>query len=295
MSLPLLAATARLALLQTFGRESEGFAQAHGRVNLIGEHTDYNDGFVLPCAIDRGCVVAWAPRDDAQVRVVAGDAAGQTDRFGLDADIEAHDGRTLDATALAQAAQRAENEFVGCRCGIMDQLVSARGVAAHALLIDCRSLTTQPIALPADTTLLIAHSRVRRGLVDSAYNERRAASEAAARTLGVPALRDTQLPDVMQAALDPTTRRRARHVVTENRRTTEAAAALARSDLRAMGALMAESHASMRDDFEITVPAIDHLAALMHAAIGGEGGPALRACAPPAARPRYRGSGGRRC
>jgi len=330
MSLATLAAKARSALLTTFGRESEGLAQAPGRVNLIGEHTDYNDGFVLPCAIDRGCVVAWAARDDAQVRVVAVDSAGQTDRFPLDIDIQAHNappwalyvrgmarelllrhglpatgadlaiagdvpagaglsssaalelavghallgaaGRTLDATTLAQAAQRAENGFVGCRCGIMDQLVSARGVADHALLIDCRSLAVQPIALPADTTLLIAHSRVRRGLVDSAYNERRATCEAAQQTLGVPALRDAALTDVMQGGLDPTTLRRVRHVVTENHRTNEAAAALARGDLHAMGALMAESHASMRDDFDITVPAIDRLAALMHAAIGGDGG-----------------------
>ena len=330
MSLTGLAHDARQALWQSFGRHSEGTAQAPGRVNLIGEHTDYNDGFVLPCAIDRGCVVAWAARDDGQVRAVALDAAGQTDRFQLDGEIQPQGApawalyvrgmarelvlnhglpaagadlaiagnvpagaglsssaalelavghallaaarRTLDATVLAQAAQRAENQFVGCRCGIMDQLVSACGVAGHALLIDCRSLAAQAIALPADTTVLIAHSRVRRGLVDSAYNERRAACEAAARALGVPALRDARLADVMQAGLDATTLRRARHVVTENRRTTEAAVALARGDLRAMGALMAESHASMRDDFEITVPAIDQLAALMHTTIGGAGG-----------------------
>jgi galactokinase len=330
MSLALLADKARAALKQTWGRQTAGVVQAPGRVNLIGEHTDYNDGFVLPCAIDRGTVVAWAPRDDARVRVVAVDTSGQTDQFRLDAPIERRDdapwthyvrgvarelvlrhgllpmgadlaitgdvpagaglsssaalelavghallaaaGQALDATTLALAAQRAENEFVGCRCGIMDQLVSASGVAGHALLIDCRSLAADAMALPAGTALLIAHSRVRRGLVDSAYNERRTACEAAARTLGVPALRDALLPDVLLAPLDAVTQRRARHVITENRRTTEAAAALARGDLRAMGELMAASHASMRDDFEITVPAIDHLAALMHQAIGGEGG-----------------------
>jgi galactokinase len=330
MSLTVLADKARVALQQTFGRDHAGVVQAPGRVNLIGEHTDYNDGFVLPCAIDRAAVVAWAPRDDGVVRVVAVDAGGQTDRFALAAPIERRDdapwthyvrgmarelvlrhglppagadlaiagdvpagaglsssaalelavghallaatGRTLDATTLARAAQRAENEFVGCRCGVMDQLVSARGVAGHALLIDCRSLAAHPIALPPGSAVLIAHSRVRRGLVDSAYNERRAACEAAARALGVAALRDALLPDLMRAELDATTRRRARHVVTENRRTTDAAAALARGDLRAMGELMAASHASMRDDFEITVPAIDALAALMHRSIGGEGG-----------------------
>ena len=330
MSLSPLADTAGAALKRAFGREARGYAQAPGRVNLIGEHTDYNDGFVLPCAINRATVVAWAPRDDGQLRVVAADAGDQIDRFALDHEIARNEampwthyvrgmarvlvlrhglpasgadlaiagnvpagaglsssaaleiavghallaaaGRTLGATTLAQAAQRAENEFVGCRCGIMDQLVSVHGVADHALLIDCRSLAAQPIPLPPGSAVLIAHSRVRRGLVDSAYNERRAACEAAASALGVPTLRDALLPDVMAAALDETTRRRARHVVTENRRTTDAATALARGDLRAMGELMAASHASMRDDFEITVPAIDELAALMHRAIGGEGG-----------------------
>ncbi len=330
MNLATLAASARDALRDHFGVECAGFAQAPGRVNLIGEHTDYNDGFVLPCAIDRGTVVAWAPRDDGQVFAVAVDAQAQTDRFRLDTGIvrdetkpwshyvrgmarelvERHGlprggatlaitgnvpagaglsssaslelavahallsaaGRTIDPTTLAQAAQRAENEFVGCRCGIMDQLISARGIAGCALLIDCRSLATRAVALPDGTALLIAHSRVQRGLVDGAYNLRRAACERAAHALGVPALRDATLNDVEGAALEETTRRRARHVVTENERTLATADALVAGDLRAAGVLMAASHASMRDDFEITLPAIDQLAALMHGAIGGEGG-----------------------
>ena len=330
MNLAELAGKARAALRLSSGREAIGFTQAPGRVNLIGEHTDYNGGFVLPAAIDRATVCAWAPRDDAVVRVVALDAGSSIDQFTLDAPIErnaslpwspyvrgmarelrlhhglpargidlavtgdvpvgaglsssaalelavghallAAAGLTLDSNVLAQAAQRAENDFVGCRCGVMDQLVSARGVADHALLIDCRSLDARPVALPAGSALLIAHSRVRRGLVDSAYNERRSACERAAARLGVAALRDASMDAVNAAALDAITRRRARHVVSENARTVHAAAALAAGDLRTMGALMAASHASMRDDFEITVPAIDDLAALMHAAIGGEGG-----------------------
>jgi galactokinase len=171
-------------------------------------------------------------------------------------------------------AQRAENDFVGCRCGIMDQLVSARGEAAHALLIDCRSLQATPVPLPAGLAVLIAHSKVRRGLVDSAYNERRAQCEAAARHFGVPALRDLDLAqlDAGAAGLDALTLRRARHVVTENARTTAAAAALAAGDLATLGRLMAQSHASMRDDFAITVPAIDQLVDVLQQSIGTEGG-----------------------
>jgi galactokinase len=325
-----LAAKTLDAMRRHFGVDAQGFAQAPGRVNLIGEHTDYNDGFVLPCAIDRGTVVAWAPRDDGELRVVAVDAGDAVDRLPLERPISRNDaqpwthyvrgmarelvehhglprrgatlaiagdlpagaglsssaslelavahallgaaGRAIDPTALAQAAQRAENEFVGCRCGVMDPLISARGEAGCALLIDCRSLRARPVVLPAGTAVLIAHSRVKRGLVDSAYNERREACERAARALGVPALRDASADAVDAAPLDDTTRRRARHVVSENTRTLAAAQALGAADLNRVGVLMAASHASMRDDFDITVPAIDRLAALMHAAIGGEGG-----------------------
>ena len=218
----------RSAFEAAFGAPPRHVVQAPGRVNLIGEHTDYNDGFVLPCAIDRGTRVACSPRDDHEVRVLALDYEGATDSFvlgpeparrqdaewpnyvrgvlwmlarqglpvrGADLAISGdvpqgaglsssaalelallqafktmyalHD---LDPTLMAQLAQRAENEFVGCNCGIMDQLISARGVAGHALQIDCRSLQAEPVALPPGLAVLIAHSRVRRGLVDSAYN-----------------------------------------------------------------------------------------------------------------------------
>ncbi|MFN9506143.1 MAG: galactokinase, partial [Rubrivivax sp.] len=177
----------------------------------------------------------------------------------------------VDPTQLAQMAQRAENHFVGCQCGIMDQLVSARGEAGHALLIDCRSLATRAVPVPQDLSVLIAHSSVRRGLVDSHYNARRAACDAAARQFGVAALRDVNLGQLEASGLDPLTRRRARHVLTENERTLQAAAALARGDLRALAALMAESHASMRDDFEITVPAVDRLVELIAGVLAGQG------------------------
>jgi len=180
----------------------------------------------------------------------------------------------LSPTDMALIAQRAENRFVGCNCGIMDQLISARGEAGSALLIDCRSLQTRAVPLPADAAVMIVNSRVQRGLVDSEYNTRREQCEAAARHLGVAALRDASPATLTErgAGLHPTALRRARHVVTENQRTLAAADALAAGDLRRMGELMAASHASMRDDFEITVPAIDRLVEILQRAIGSEGG-----------------------
>jgi len=317
---------------RSFGGPPALVARAPGRVNLIGEHTDYNDGFVLPCAIDFQTLVAARPRSDALVRVVAADLQGAVDAFRIDEPItpstahpwadyvrgmlhelraagwplcgadlaiagdvprgaglsssaalevavgqafrQLQDLRALTATDLACLAQRAENDFVGCRCGIMDQLVSARGQAGHALLIDCRTLDVRPVPLPAGMAVMIVHSNVRRGLVDSEYNLRRAQCEAAARHFGVAALRDLGLAQLAQGAggLDATTLRRARHVVTENARTLAAGDALADGDLAAMGRLMAASHASMRDDFEITVPAIDRLVDILQQAIGGDGG-----------------------
>jgi galactokinase len=320
------------AFRASFGVVPHCVAQAPGRVNLIGEHTDYNDGFVLPCAIRFGTLVAVAPRGDNQVHVVAADYGDQLDCFDLDAPIlqrsdapwanyvrgvvvmllehglplrganltiagnvpqgaglsssaslEVAVGQafksllsldSLDATALALLAQRAENRFVGCNCGIMDQLISARGQARHALLIDCRTLDARPVPIPAGLAVMILHSRVRRGLVESEYNTRRQQCEAAARHCEVLALRDLNLELLLQRSvdLDPVVLRRARHIVTENQRTLDAADALERGDLQHLGALMAQSHASMRDDFEITVPAIDHLVEIVSEAVGPQGG-----------------------
>jgi galactokinase len=182
-------------------------------------------------------------------------------------------GAEIDMTRLAQLAQRAENEFAGCACGIMDQLVSARAEAEQALLIDCRTLECRPVPVPEDAAVLIVHSGVERGLVDSAYNERRQQCEAAARHFGVSALRDAEDEHLKGAEeLDELARKRARHVVTENARTIEAADALAAGDMARLRDLMAQSHDSMRDDFEITVPAIDELVAILQREIGAEGG-----------------------
>lgn len=315
-----------------FGAAPTLRVQAPGRVNLIGEHTDYNDGFVLPCAIDFRTLVVGRERSDRRVRVLATDYGDQLDEFDLDESITARadlpwanyvrgvvkmllargavltgadlavagnvpQGAGLSSSAslevavaqffkslcrldqlsptdLALIGQQAENQFVGCNCGIMDQLISARGQAGHALLIDCRTLEASPVPLMSDMAVMIIHSRVQRGLVESEYNTRRAQCEQAAAHFGVKALRDVSLSQLHAGAagLDPLVYRRARHVVTENQRTLDAAQALATHDLPRLGELMAQSHASMRDDFEITVPAIDALVALAQAAVGQHGG-----------------------
>ena len=294
-------------------------AQAPGRVNLIGEHTDYNDGFVLPMAIDRAVWIAARARADRRVvvhsldfeesavldlaaithaddgwpeylrgvawalgeaghrleygweGVMAGDVpvgAGLSSSAALElaaarAFAEAG-GLPWDPPAMARIAQRAENEWVGVRSGIMDQMISASGLQGHCLLIDCRSLATRAVPLPPGIAVVVMDTATRRGLVDSAYNERRAQCEAAARALGVPALRDATLAmlDARAGALDPTTHRRARHVVTENARTLDAADALARGDAPAVGALMDASHASLRDDFEVSRAELDAIVAI---------------------------------
>ncbi|MBG6243658.1 galactokinase [Candidatus Symbiopectobacterium sp. 'North America'] len=175
---------------------------------------------------------------------------------------------------LALNGQQAENHFVGCNCGIMDQFISAQGVAGHALLIDCRSLQGTAVPIPPGLDVLIINSNVRRGLVDSEYNTRRAQCEAAARHFGVKALRDVSLAqfEAHRAGLDAIVAQRARHIVTENQRTLEAAAALTVGDIPRISRLMAESDHSMRDDFAITVPPIDTLVALIDDYIGECGG-----------------------
>jgi galactokinase len=318
------------AFRETFGGEPTHVIRAPGRVNLIGEHTDYNDGFVLPCAIDRDTVVAARLSEVGVLASVAADFGMAVDRMPLGQGFSAatdewanyvrgvaialaEDGVTLSGaqlaiagnvplgsglsssaslevavgaallaladkplspTRLAQIAQHAENAFVGCQCGIMDQLIAARGVAGHALLIDCRSLDCTPVALPDGVAVIIAHSGVRHAHAGGKYNDRRAECDRAAAHYGVAALRDLDLIALEngKAGLDDIAFRRARHVVTENARTLAAAKALAAGNLIEMGELMAASHASMRDDFEITVPSVDALVDVAAHAIGRNGG-----------------------
>ncbi len=319
-----LESRARRAFAERFGNAPSVVVRAPGRVNLIGEHTDYNDGFVLPMAIDRAVVIALRPRADRTVRVVSLDY-DEAVAFDLDAlerggpgwaeylkgsawalgqaggNLRGWDGvvtgdvphgaglsssaalelATLraftaiagapwDPARMARLGQRAENEWVGVNCGIMDQMISAAGEDGHALLIDCRTLETDAVPLPGGTVVAILDTGTRRGLVDSAYNERRAACEAAAAALGVPALRDAT-PEHLEAArehVDETVYRRARHVVTENARTLEAADAMRAGDAERLGALMDASHISLRDDFEVSSEALDLLAGLAREADG---------------------------
>ncbi|APZ05806.1 galactokinase [Kosakonia cowanii] len=316
---------------ETFGYPATHTIQAPGRVNLIGEHTDYNDGFVLPCAIDYQMVISCKARDDRTVRVIAADYDNQRDEFSLDAPIVAHDSQQwsnyvrgvvkhlqqrdasfggadlvisgnvpqgaglsssaslevavgtvfqqlyhlpLDGAQIALNGQEAENQFVGCNCGIMDQLISALGKKGSALLIDCRSLGTKAVSMPEGVAIVIINSNFKRTLVGSEYNTRRQQCETGARFFQQKALRDVSLDQFNTVAneLDPLVAKRVRHVLTENARTVEAAAALEKGDLQRMGELMAESHASMRDDFEITVPQIDTLVEIVKATIGDKGG-----------------------
>ena len=326
-----LANRLEIAFVEGFGYSPSHLIQAPGRVNLIGEHTDYNDGFVLPCAIDYQTMVAASQRDDQCVRVMALDYQGEINTFdlsqplvfdedclwvnyirgvidclqsrgcelgGIDiavsgnvpqgaglsssAALEVVIGQTFNALfdlsltqqEIALIGQQAENQFVGCNCGIMDQLISAEGEAGHALLIDCRSLETKAVSLPAELSVVIINSNKKRGLVGSEYNTRRQQCETAAQTFGVKALRDVDITSFQAQAeqLDEVVARRAKHIITENARTLRAAEALEQGDLATLGQLMADSHQSMRDDFEITVPEIDTLVDIVKAAIGERGG-----------------------
>jgi galactokinase len=298
----------------SYGHAPTHLVQAPGRVNLIGEHTDYNDGFVLPCAINYQTIVAATARKDNLIRVIAVDYDNQIDQFDLSQEIAfQHDrmwpnyirvvvggkipqgaglsssaalevavGQTfkelyhleIDGVDIALNAQQAENDFVGCNCGIMDQMISVKGEQGSALMLDCSSLEAQSVALPSNTAVVIVNSNKQRGLVDSEYNARRFQCEQSAAFFKVPALRDVTLDmfESRSAELDPVVAKRARHVITENQRTQLAAELLGQGDLVKMGQLMAESHHSMRYDFEITVPEIDALVEIIKSAIGDRGG-----------------------
>ncbi|MBD1390883.1 galactokinase [Neiella sp. HB171785] len=305
--------------------------QAPGRVNLIGEHTDYNNGFVLPCAIDYQAVAVASKRDDAIIRIQSVDYDNEVHQFSIADDIEFHDGNMwvnyvrgvikcllargyqfagadisfsgnvpqgaglsssaalevvlgqvfkelyqldLSQQEIALNGQQAENEFVGCACGIMDQLVSAKGEAGHALLIDCESLATKSVKMPAELNVVIINSNKKRGLVDSEYNKRRQQCEQAASFFGKASLRQLSQDELLakESELAADVFKCARHVVTENARVLESVEALEQGDLKALSSLMAASHASMRDDFKITTSEIDALVDIVKQTIGERGG-----------------------
>lgn len=302
-----------------FGVEPAAHAEAFGRVNLIGEHTDYNDGFVLPTSIPQSTVAAVARRSDRRVRAWSAElSSGQTvDTFvlgkeepgkrwldyvqgitqALAATGQAIDGFDLalrstvplgsglsssaalevavlralralftlpiDDVEIARLGQRAENEFVGAPVGIMDEMASSLGRPGVALFIDTRTLSYEPVALPRGTELTVINSGVAHQHAGGDYRTRRAESERAAASLGVAALRDVGVDDMPRIlALQPPLDRRARHVVTENQRVVEAKLAMNAGDARALGALFNASHASQRDDYEVSVPEVDLLVSL---------------------------------
>lgn len=294
-----------------YGHAPDLLVRAPGRVNLIGEHTDYNDGFVLPAAIDRELWIALRPRPDPEVQahsldfgpggfsleglspgedgwieyvkgvawvlqeaghrlsgwegVLGGDipiGAGLSSSAAVEMAVlrafTAVSDLPWEPKVAARLGQRVENEWISVNSGIMDQLVVGLGRGGHALLIDCRSLDVEPVPLPTGVTLVVLDTGTRRGLVGSAYNERRQQCEAAATACGAPALRDVDAAMLETAEnLEPTALRRARHVVTENERTLDAADALRAGDMERLGRLMDGSHVSLRNDFEVSTEALD--------------------------------------
>jgi galactokinase len=303
---------------EIYGTEPTYLLAAPGRVNLIGEHTDYNDGFVLPAAIDRHVIVAVSARPDRAVRIHAADfcraAQFNLDQLtpsseepwsnyqrgvawalqeagyglkGLDAvvagDVPIASGLSssaaievatafafqvlgdldLDGVERALLCQKAENEFVGIRCGIMDQYIISLGKRSHALLIDCRSLEYQLVPVPTGYSLVVCDTKKRRGLVDSEYNTRRAQCEEGARLLGLKALRDIT-PEAFKAhagALPPVIRKRCRHVVTENQRVLDAVQSLRDANPARFGELMDASHTSLQHDYEVSCAELDAMVA----------------------------------
>lgn len=316
-----------------YGYNPEKTVFAPGRVNIIGEHTDYNDGFVMPCAINYGMAVSFAKRNDSIWRVYAIDINEQ-DEFDLSQDftrsehkwanyvrgvvkyvqeqcpefkqgadlvmtsdvpmssglsssaaLEISIGKTcqvldnlpLSLAQIALIGQKAENKFVGANCGNMDQLTSALGQKDHLIMIDCRSLDIAPTPVPQGYSIAIINSNVKHDLVTGEYNSRRQECEQAAKFFGVKALRDVT-PEQFHArenelkAESELAYKRAKHVVYEDQRVLDAVTALKVNDMVKLGQLMGESHNSMRDDFEITIPEIDYLVELAQVAIGKNGG-----------------------
>ena len=316
-----------------YGYNAEQTVFAPGRVNIIGEHTDYNDGFVMPCAINYGMAVSFAKRNDSIWRVYAIDINEQ-DEFDLSQDftqsehkwanyvrgvvkyiqeqcpefkqgadlvmtsdvpmssglsssaaLEISIGKTcqvlgdlpLSLAQIALIGQKAENKFVGANCGNMDQLTSALGQKDHLIMIDCRSLDITPTPVPQGYSIAIINSNVKHDLVTGEYNSRRQECEQAAKFFGVKALRDVT-PEQFHArenelkAESELAYKRAKHVVYEDQRVLDAVVALKANDMVKLGQLMGESHESMRDDFEITIPEIDYLVELAQVAIGKNGG-----------------------
>ena len=311
--------------------------RAPGRVNLIGEHTDYNEGFVIPAAIDRFTVVAVAPRSDNRFIAESCQLPEKLDVAMDDVAMDAEHARTktwtdycvgvfrelrpslrslkgagllVDSTvpigaglsssaalevatgfgllaaakhdlpleALAKACQRAENDYVGARCGIMDQFIACMGRAGHALVLDCRSLEYRYVPIPVDLVVVICNSMVKHSIAAGEYNARREECEEGVRRLRkiiphIASLRDVSAEELESAkgALSPVIYRRCRHVVTENARVRQAEQALLRGDFDTLGRLMHDSHESLKSDYEVSCRELDLLVTIAHAQPGVAG------------------------
>lgn len=318
---------ATAAFNSAFGSKPTGTSFAPGRINLIGDHVDYQNGLVLPMPVATGTAIAWKATQDSTVTIYAADFSGQDSFDAHAADRPDHvDWRSycrgmfahaasfgvqpvgmqiaiagnmprgsglsssaslcialgramaqaasaqIDPRALALAAQRTEHEFADVACGIMDQMAVALGQPGCAMLLDCRDLTTTDVAIPSGWSVLGVESGVQRGLVDGAYNERRSQCEAACRALNIATLRDGNEAMIAAASLDPIIASRARHVVREIARVRDAVKAMKASDIASLGALINASHASLRDDFETSVPAVDQLVKTIQRIVGRHGG-----------------------
>ncbi len=305
---------------ERFGGEPETIMRAPGRVNLIGEHTDYNDGFVLPVAIDRDIMVASRRRDDGLARIFSFDpdilvefpmddieydsenrwsnysrgvarhlqeaghnlsgmeaaflgnvprGAGLSSSAALEVSMamsfEKVSGLEIDPVEMALICQKAENEFVGVNCGIMDQFISRMGRRDNALLLDCRSLEFEQVPLNLEgIKIVVCNTGVQRGLVDSEYNERRSECERGVKILeellpGIKALRDVDISDFHKYKnhLPEITERRCEYVIEENNRVLESVQLLEEGDLVGFGILMNESHIGLRDEYEVSCPELD--------------------------------------
>ncbi|MBQ4834177.1 galactokinase [Pseudoalteromonas sp. MMG010] len=315
--------------LSLFGTHAQGIADAPGRVNLIGEFTDYNNGFVLPCSLGFRTQVMFKQRDDNVITVHSLNYPSEHDSFTVHDEIVAGpsqwgnyirsvafvlqraghtlkgadllissdvpQGSGLSSSAALEVAiagmfnhiaglalnneqialfgQQAENDFMHCQCGIMDQLISAKGESGHALLIDCQNLATSAVKIPDDLNIVIVNSNYPRKLVDSEYNQRRIDCEQAAKKMNIATLRDATMTKLINAkdTLTVNEYKRAHHVISENERVIAATNALKNNDMDALRELMSASHQSLKHNFEVTVPATDGLVEICQEALADRG------------------------